>query len=67
MNFGEKLKYYRQLREMSQAELSRATNIPQTTISDLERNKYLPNIDVFVVITKALHVAMQEFLEDENK
>lgn len=63
MNFGEKLRHYRQLKEMSQVDLSKITDIPQTTISDLERNKYSPNINVLIIVAQALGVTVQELLE----
>ncbi len=66
MNFGKKLRHHRQLKEMSQAKLSEITDIPQTTISDLERNKYSPNINVLITLSQALGVTVQELLKEEG-
>lgn len=66
MKLGERLRSYRLLKEMTQADLSKVTNIPQTTISDLERDKYIPNIDVLIKLTQALGVSLQELLENQS-
>lgn len=57
---GSNIKKFRKIKGMSQAKLSEKTNIPQTTISDLENGKYIPKIDVLYAISKALNVNIED-------
>lgn len=45
LNYGEALKYQREIRGLSQSELAQKTGLKQQTISWSETNKGLPNID----------------------
>lgn len=63
MKFGSKLRELRKKQKMSQAYLSETSGIPQTTISDIERGKCIPNIDQVYKLSKALKVAITEFLD----
>ncbi|MDO8205734.1 helix-turn-helix transcriptional regulator [Clostridioides difficile] len=62
MCIGHKLKYYRKNNSLSQIELSKKTGIAQTTISDLEKNKYNPRIDVLCKLTKALGIEITDLI-----
>ncbi|MFA7136194.1 MAG: helix-turn-helix transcriptional regulator [Bacteroidales bacterium] len=61
--FGTKLRYLRKQLNISQQKLGEETGIPQTTISDWENNKYLPNINEAVKLAAALGVTLTELLE----
>jgi len=67
MTFGERMKFRRKLFNWSQAVLSKKTGIPQTTINDLENNKYLPNIAQAKNIASALGVSVSELLDDDEQ
>ncbi len=44
-NYGEALKYQREIHELSQTELAKRTQISQQNISYWERNTYVPSIE----------------------
>ena len=48
LNYGEALKYQREIRGLSQSELAQKTGLKQQTISWSETNKGLPNIDFWL-------------------
>ncbi|MDD4565370.1 MAG: helix-turn-helix transcriptional regulator [Eubacteriales bacterium] len=60
---GEKIKELRKQRGLSQQDLSDKSNVPQTTISDIELNKVIPSIEKVVRIAKALNVPLEELLK----
>lgn len=45
INYGEALKYHREVNSLSQSELAKATGISQENISRWEANKVIPNVD----------------------
>lgn len=51
---------------MTQEELSKATGIPESTISDWKKKKFNPGLDKIPVICQALGVSSAELLETEN-
>ncbi len=61
--FGTKMRYLRKKIKLSQQKLGEEINIPQTTISDWENNKYLPNINEAVKLAAALGVSVAELIE----
>jgi transcriptional regulator with XRE-family HTH domain len=61
--FGTKLRYLRKQLNISQQKLGEKTGIPQTTISDWENNKYLPDINDAAKLAAALKVTLTELLE----
>ncbi len=44
MNFGDKIKYLREIAELSQTELGKALGMTQRRISYIENNKYEPSL-----------------------
>ncbi|EGT4050745.1 helix-turn-helix transcriptional regulator [Clostridioides difficile] len=62
MSIGYKLKHYRKNNMLSQMELSKITGIAQTTISDLEKDKYIPKIDTLCKLVKALDADLVEII-----
>ncbi|GAW28559.1 helix-turn-helix domain-containing protein [Carboxydocella sp. ULO1] len=67
MTFGSKLRHWRKYRKMTQQELGKITGIAQTTISDWENDKFLPDIDAAVKLATALGVSLAELIEDGPK
>jgi len=65
MTFGRTLRALRKNRSLTQSELSKSAEIPQTTISDLEKDKYLPNILQVKKLAAALGVKVTDLLEEQ--
>jgi DNA-binding XRE family transcriptional regulator len=63
--FGHKLRSYRKEYGISQATLSKQVNIPQTTISDFENNKYLPNIYQAIAFAKFFKISVYDFANED--
>lgn len=53
---GDELRKLREKQGISQTTLSKMTGIPQTSISDLERNVYIPKADICLILSEALNV-----------
>lgn len=67
MTFGKNLLYFRKKRGLSQTDLSKLCKIPQTTISDWEREKSEPGIAQALTLSKALNISISELVkESEN-
>ncbi|EGT3655157.1 helix-turn-helix domain-containing protein [Clostridioides difficile] len=64
MSIGYKLKYYRKNNMLSQSELSKITGIAQTTISDLEKDKYMPKVDTLCKLAQALDVDILKIIQE---
>jgi len=60
---GTELKKLRIERNMSQADLSKITGIPQTSISDVENNRYIPKITTCLELASALDVDLKHLLD----
>ncbi|MDO9492843.1 helix-turn-helix transcriptional regulator [Acetobacterium sp.] len=60
---GTELKKLRLERNMSQADLSKITGIPQTSISDVEQNKYIPKVTICLSLANALGVELKHLLD----
>ena len=65
MTFGQNLKKFRHEKNISQTKLFQKTGFPQTTISDWENNKYLPNIVEAQKLAKVLGVRLSKLLGDK--
>ena len=66
MEFGQRLRYFRKKQRLSQRALGKIIDKPQTTISDWEVGKTLPNIIEALRIATALDVSLVELLEYED-
>ncbi|MHB8156544.1 MAG: helix-turn-helix transcriptional regulator, partial [Desulfocucumaceae bacterium] len=62
--FGKRLKNYRKGQKLSQQVLGQMINKPQTTMSDWETGKLLPDIGEAVKIATALHIRVTDLLEE---
>jgi transcriptional regulator with XRE-family HTH domain len=65
MTFGQNLKDFRHRKNISQTKLFQKTGFPQTTISDWENDKYLPNIVEVQKLAKVLGVRLSKLLDDK--
>ncbi|WP_165613647.1 helix-turn-helix transcriptional regulator [Desulfotruncus arcticus] len=63
--FGAQLRYFRKKQKLSQLELGRLVNKPQTTISDWETGKLLPDINEAVKLAATLGVKLTDLLEEQ--
>ena len=63
MNLGNNLKKIREQKKLSQMELSKLSNVPQTTISNIERNIANPTVNTLIAITKSLKIDVNELLK----
>jgi transcriptional regulator with XRE-family HTH domain len=62
--FGVRARYFRKKRGLSQQELSQMIDKPQTTISDWENGKYLPDVNDAVKLATALGVNLTDLLDE---
>lgn len=65
MNFSKNLIHFRKKKKLSQTDLSKMCNIPQTTLSDWERGKSEPGVANALKIARALDITISELLCDE--
>lgn len=64
---GVKIRYFRKRLNLSQQEFGQMIGKPQTTISDWENEKTLPDIDEAVKLVAALGVTITELLNEPEK
>lgn len=57
---GKALRFYRKKQRLSQTALSLKVRIPQTTISDFENDKYLPDILQAIRLANALQISIYD-------
>lgn len=61
-NFGESLKYQRELRGLSQSELAKKLKFSQQAISLWESNKRIPNIANCAMLADFYEIALDELI-----
>jgi len=62
MKFGQRLRFLRNMKKMSQDSLSLISGIDRSYISDIENGKYDPSIFVLNRLAKALDVRVDQLL-----
>lgn len=65
MDIGNKIKYYRKLKDMTQQELAEKSNISRSYLADVERNRYNPSIETLQKIAEALGVSVEDFFKSK--
>lgn len=65
--YGNQLKEQRKLRNITQMELSKGTGLPQSTISWLENDEGIPNIQQCIIISQFYGITVDELLEETKK
>lgn len=65
-NYGDNIKYQRDILGISQSELSRRTGISQQMLSWWESNKGLPNIDFCVKLADFYEISLDELIGRDN-
>jgi transcriptional regulator with XRE-family HTH domain len=66
MSIGAKVRYYRNLKHLSQRDLADMVGVSQSIISSLESDKNIPNTIMLHEIAKELDVDINEFLKERN-
>lgn len=64
MTFGQKMRNKRKSKGISQQFLSKEIGIPQTTISDWENDKSLPNVIDAYKIANALECSIPDLVDE---
>ncbi|MBX8942319.1 helix-turn-helix domain-containing protein [Enterococcus faecalis] len=67
MEFGDKLKKLREKRNMTQRELANLLFLKQSSISDYENNKSIPNGDIIKKISSIFDVSANYLLDISDK
>ena len=67
MTFGQRMRYYRQKINASQADIELKTGIPQTTLSRWENDSAEPRITELILLATAYGVTIAELLSDSNQ
>ena len=62
LNYGDALKYQREVNKLTQRELARQTKIKQANISRWENNEILPNIDFCVILADFYGITLDELV-----
>lgn len=63
----EKIIFYRKQMGLSQKELAKKCNLPQSTISTIEKNHYYPSMFSFFEICKGLNISPAQFLMSKHE
>lgn len=66
-NYGETLKYHREIFGLSQHELANKTGINQVNISRWERGEVLPNIEFCVQLANFYGITLDELVGRDVK
>ena len=64
--FGEDIKYYRNLANLTQQELSEKIGRTEESISNIERGISIAKIDILVDLAKALGVEINDLFVEKN-
>jgi len=65
LTVGQKISYYRRNRNLTQKDVESKTGIPQTTLSNWERDKSEPTITELGLILNCIGVTIIQFLLKE--
>ncbi len=65
MGFAHNLKLLRKSAKLSQQELAKEINVPQTTISDLENGKYDPSLPIAYKVASYFRVSIDSLVIDK--
>lgn len=66
MNIGERLYYWRNLKQTSEYKLSKISGVSENHIRNLENGKKQPTIKTLQAITDGLNITLSEFFNTEN-
>ena len=63
----KKLRVLRELKGMTQTELSVSANVSQSLISDIENGRVSPTVRILKNLAKALGVSVADLLDEEQQ
>lgn len=66
MEIGSRIKKFRKLAGLTQAQLAEKANMSRSYIADIERDRYNPSIETLQTISAALNVEVTKLLEDSE-
>lgn len=66
-NYGNALKYQREIAGLSQRELAKQTKLKQANISRWEKGEVLPNIDFCVILADFYGISVDDLIGHEVK
>lgn len=66
MNVAERLKFFRESRNLTKSRLAQLAGVSQSYISDIEAGKKNPTVEVLSRICDALGISLVEFLSGET-
>lgn len=67
MDYKKEIKRHRLSAGLSQTELANQTNLPQTTISWIERGKGIPNLEQCILLADFYGISIDELVGHEVK
>ena len=66
MNIGERLYYWRNLKQTSVYKLSKISDVSENHIRNIENGKKQPTIKTLQALTDGLNITLSEFFNTEN-
>ena len=67
MNIGERIRYFRKIKNLTGNQLSEMTNIAQSLISRYETGQVEPPVSTLINICDALGITLAEFFADDQQ
>ena len=64
MTFGQRLKEFREDRELTQAELAKLTHVSSTTIANYEQDRAEPKLAIAVALADALEMDIEYLIPE---
>ena len=61
INIGNKIKTLREKSNLTKTKLANLADISQSSMSEIELNKYVPSVDIIQKICNALNISLSEF------
>lgn len=67
LTLGQRLKFFRKRENKSQKDIFHALDIPQSTLSGWERDKFEPTVSNAVKLAKYLKVSLPDLIGESEK
>lgn len=65
--FSANLRYYMELRGKSRSDISKALNVPYTTVTDWEKGNTYPRIDKIEMLANFFHIQKADLIEEKSR
>jgi putative transcriptional regulator len=62
-----KIKVYRAMHDLTQEDLAKAIGVTRQTILAIEKEKYIPSLDLAFRIARHFHVSIEEIFQYEEE